>query len=124
MPFYERGEIFMEVLNRKEKVLKCLIEIENDRKRGITAVELSSYMGLERANISRYLNELYKENRINKKEGRPVIYSSLKHEKEYSRQKLQYYIHLGDYILLYWVKLVWENHCLLRLCISLLKNQI
>ncbi|MDR3595962.1 sigma 54-interacting transcriptional regulator [Clostridium sp.] len=70
----------MEGLNRKEEVLKCLNEIENRKKRGITAAELSSYIGLERANTSRYLNELYKENRINRKEGRPVIYSSLKRE--------------------------------------------
>lgn len=68
-------------LTRKEEVIKCLIELENDKKRGITAAELSLYIGLDRANISRYLNRLYEEKRVNKREGRPVIYSSIKDSK-------------------------------------------
>ncbi len=72
----------MEGLTREEEVLKCLIKVENDNKRGITAAELSYYMGLDRTNISRYLNKLYKEKRINKKDGRPVIYSSIENPKE------------------------------------------
>lgn len=75
-------EYFMEGLTREEEVIKCLIQLEKDKKRGITAVELSSYMGLDRTNISRYLNKLYKEKRINKKDGRPVIYSSIQNLKE------------------------------------------
>ena len=71
----------MEGLTREEEVIKCLIELEKDKKRGITAAELSSYMGLDRTNISRYLNKLYKEKRINKKDGRPVIYSSIEKSK-------------------------------------------
>ena len=67
----------MEGLTREEEVIKCLIELENNKKKGITAAELSSYMGLDRTNISRYLNKLYKEKRINKKDGRPVIYNSI-----------------------------------------------
>ncbi|GAA0077070.1 sigma-54-dependent transcriptional regulator [Clostridium sp. CTA-5] len=67
----------MGVVTRKETVMKHLIEFEKNKKGGVTASELSSYMGLDRTNVSRYLNELYKEKRINKKEGRPVIYSSI-----------------------------------------------
>lgn len=72
----------MEGLTREEEVLKCLIELEKHKKRGITAAELSSYMGLDRTNISRYLNKLYKDKKINKKDGRPVIYSSIENPKE------------------------------------------
>lgn len=66
----------MEGLTREEEVVKCLIELEKCKQRGITAIELSSYMNLDRANVSRYLNKLHKEKRINKKEGRPVLYTS------------------------------------------------
>jgi transcriptional regulatory protein LevR/transcriptional regulator with AAA-type ATPase domain len=70
----------MEGLTREEEVIKGLIELEKQKQRGITAAELSSYMDLDRANVSRYLNKLYKEKRINKKEGRPVLYSNIRME--------------------------------------------
>lgn len=35
-------------------------------------------MKMDRANVSRYLNNLYKEKRVNKSNGRPVLYSSFK----------------------------------------------
>jgi len=63
---------------RSEDVIRCLTELERDKKEGITTVELSDYMGIDRTNISRYLNKLYKENKVNKTEGRPVKYSSAK----------------------------------------------
>lgn len=72
----------MEGLTREEEVIKSLVELEKRNKRGITATELGLYIGLDRTNISRYLNKLYKEKRINKKEGRPVVYSSIKNEKD------------------------------------------
>lgn len=74
-------------MTREEEVIKCLIKLEKDNKRGITAGELSSYMELDRANISRYLNKLYKEKRINKKDGRPVIYNSIEKSKEDKEDK-------------------------------------
>lgn len=76
-------------LTRKEEVIKCLIELENDKKRGITAAELSLYIGLDRTNISRYLNRLYEEKRVNKSEGRPVIYSSIRDSKPYNKEVLE-----------------------------------
>lgn len=69
-------------LTREEEVINCLIELENDKKRGITAAELSLYMNLDRANISRYLNKLYNDSRIGKKDGRPVIYNSIEKPKQ------------------------------------------
>lgn len=72
----------MEGSTREDEVIKCLIELEIKNKRGITAAELGSFMGLDRTNISRYLNKLYKENRVTRKEGRPVAFSSIKDEKQ------------------------------------------
>lgn len=57
----------MKGLPRKEEVIKSLIELEKIKGRGITADELGFYIGIDRTNISRYLNQLYKEKRINKK---------------------------------------------------------
>ncbi|AOR24915.2 sigma 54-interacting transcriptional regulator [Clostridium taeniosporum] len=68
----------MEGISRKEEVMEKLLELENKSQNGVTAIELSSYMHLDRTNISRYLNELYKDKKLNRKNGRPVRYSSIK----------------------------------------------
>ena len=65
-------------ITRKEEVMKKLLELESKSEKGVTAAQLSLYMELDRTNVSRYLNELYKDKRLNKKDGRPVIYSSIK----------------------------------------------
>lgn len=70
----------MEGLSREEEVIIALSELQKEKQQGVTAIELSSYMGLDRSNISRYLNKLYKEKRVNKSDGRPVIYSSIDSE--------------------------------------------
>ncbi|WP_252230625.1 sigma-54-dependent transcriptional regulator [Clostridium sp. ZBS15] len=65
-------------ITRKEEVMIKLLELESKSEKGVTAAQLSLYMELDRTNVSRYLNELYKEKRLNKKDGRPVVYSSIK----------------------------------------------
>ncbi len=65
-------------ITRKEEVMKKLLELESKSEKGVTAAQLSLYMELDRTNVSRYLNELYKDKRLNKKDGRPVVYSSIK----------------------------------------------
>ena len=64
-------------MKRIEEVLKGLIELSGAEKRGISAIELSQTMKLDRATISRYLNDLFKENRLTKIEGRPVLYKAI-----------------------------------------------
>lgn len=64
-------------MKRIEEVLKGLIELSGAEKRGISAIELSQAMKLDRATISRYLNDLFKENRLTKIEGRPVLYKAI-----------------------------------------------
>ncbi len=47
-------------ITRKEEVMKKLLELESKSEKGVTAAQLSLYMELDRTNVSRYLNELYK----------------------------------------------------------------
>lgn len=67
-------------IRKEEKIIEALIYLENKKNSGISAYELSEYMKMDRANVSRYLNNLYKGKRVNKSNGRPVLYSSFKLE--------------------------------------------
>lgn len=73
--------------NRKKLVLDYLNELDTP----VTAKEIASALSLDRANISRYLNELYKENQIKKMPGRPVLYQAISineaNQKEDSNKK-------------------------------------
>lgn len=62
-------------MSKLDEIYIALKELQKKYNRGISALELSEYMKLDRANISRYLNILYKDNRVDKTGGRPVIYS-------------------------------------------------
>ncbi|TLG80889.1 sigma 54-interacting transcriptional regulator [Vagococcus zengguangii] len=57
--------------SRKEQIYQFL----SLHVSGLTANEIASQMELERSNVSRYLTELYKEKRVFKSSGRPVVYS-------------------------------------------------
>lgn len=61
-------------MGKIDDVLRAVILLDNKSDRGVTASEVGDYLKLDRANVSRYLNKLYRENRINKLEGRPVLY--------------------------------------------------
>ncbi|MEO1781713.1 transcriptional antiterminator bglG:Sigma-54 factor [Enterococcus diestrammenae] len=62
--------------SRKEEILHTL----EMRKQGMTAVQLAEMLTIDRSNVSRYLNELAKEKRVRKINGRPVIYEPLTEE--------------------------------------------
>lgn len=62
--------------SRKEEILHTL----EMRKQGMTAVQLAELLTIDRSNVSRYLNELAKEKRVRKINGRPVIYEPLTEE--------------------------------------------
>lgn len=64
--------------SRKEEIFR-IIEL---RPSGLTANEVAETLQIDRSNASRYLNELHKEARITKKEGRPVIYQVAAEENE------------------------------------------
>lgn len=61
----------MKAKERKEEILAVL----KTHVRGMTAAEVALALAIDRSNASRYLSELFKEKRIVKSEGRPVIYS-------------------------------------------------
>ena len=58
-----------------DDVLNAVLELENINRQAVTANEISEFMKLDRANVSRYLNALYKEGKLDKLEGRPVRYT-------------------------------------------------
>ena len=58
-----------------DDVLNAVVELENMNRQALTASEVSEFMKLDRANVSRYLNTLYKEGKLDKLEGRPVKYT-------------------------------------------------
>lgn len=64
----------------KDRVLNMLIGIEEKTKQGVTASEISKLMKVDRANVSRALNQLCEENSVEKIVGRPVIFKSVYNE--------------------------------------------
>ncbi|MGL5648468.1 MAG: sigma 54-interacting transcriptional regulator [Clostridium sp.] len=69
-------------MKRIDQVLEGLIKLSGEERRGISAIELSKAMNLDRATISRYLNDLFKDNKVTKIEGRPVLYKEMQVEKD------------------------------------------
>ncbi|MCB5953108.1 sigma 54-interacting transcriptional regulator [Enterococcus sp. BWT-B8] len=59
--------------SRKEEILALL----ENTKVGMTAADIGEKLSIDRSNASRYLSELSKEHKIRKKEGRPVVYTSV-----------------------------------------------
>ncbi|RKD27599.1 sigma 54 modulation protein [Caminicella sporogenes DSM 14501] len=72
-------------MNKIDQVYEILVELEEKKRRGISASEISKVLGADRANISRYLNKLYKKHRVEKINGRPVLYRAIKSESIYKR---------------------------------------
>ncbi len=67
-------------MSKIDEIYETLVQIESQKGEGISAASLSEYMNLNRANVSRYLNQLAKAKRVEKIQGRPVLYRSLKHK--------------------------------------------
>ena len=63
-------------MSKINEVYEALLSLQKEEGKGITASELSNYMKLDRANISRYLNKLFNEGKVTKEEGRPVKYAA------------------------------------------------
>ncbi|WP_409069022.1 sigma 54-interacting transcriptional regulator [Clostridium sp. FAM 1755] len=67
-------------MSKINEIYEALVQIESQNGEGISAASLSEYMHLNRANVSRYLNQLAKDKKVEKIQGRPVLYRSLKHK--------------------------------------------
>lgn len=61
---------------RIEEVLDTLIRLEKNHPNGVSASDIAQILDIDRSNISRYLNILYREGKLEKIEGRPVLYKS------------------------------------------------
>lgn len=57
--------------NRKEQIISLLQQFPE----GLTAMDVAEKMELDRTNVSRYLNELAKDQVVARSEGRPVVFT-------------------------------------------------
>ncbi|MBC1501267.1 sigma 54-interacting transcriptional regulator [Listeria weihenstephanensis] len=64
------------MLSRKEEVFKLLNSVNGK----LTANDVAEKLQMDRANASRYLNELFKEDKIDKLPGKPVLYQAFTKE--------------------------------------------
>lgn len=65
-----------------EQIYQTLLKLEQKMNRGISAHEISQALNTDRANVSRYLNRLFEEKRVERLEGRPVLFCSLKSKQQ------------------------------------------
>ena len=63
-------------MNIVDKVYDMLCKLEKTMPEGVSASDISAALNIDRSNASRYLNILHKENRVDKIQGRPVLYKS------------------------------------------------
>lgn len=61
-------------MSRLDEIYYGLIELTNELNKPLSALQLSKHLNIDRSNVSRYLNQLFKENRVEKVSGRPVLY--------------------------------------------------
>ncbi len=74
-------------MQKVNQVYETLARMEEEAKRGISAAEISEVLNTDRANISRYLNKLYKDGKVEKVGGRPVLYRAREVEKASTKTK-------------------------------------
>jgi len=68
---------------KKDEIFEIIIKLsqKNQINKGFAATEIAEKANISRSNASRYLNELYLDNKIIKENGRPVIYKIKKEQK-------------------------------------------
>lgn len=66
-----------------EQVYEALLMLEQKMSKAVSAKEISLAIGIDRANVSRHLNTLFEEKRIEKRIGRPVLFHSLQSESQH-----------------------------------------
>jgi transcriptional regulatory protein LevR/transcriptional regulator with AAA-type ATPase domain len=72
------AEIWGESMRKIDEILQALTTLEGAEKKGISAWEISRMLNLDRANVSRYLNQLCSQGHAGKVGGRPVLYRTVK----------------------------------------------
>lgn len=61
-------------MRNKDKILHTVSVLQKKVPNGVSASEISEVLNINRANVSRCLNELYSERKLEKIQGRPVLY--------------------------------------------------
>lgn len=61
-------------MGRVQEVLRALKILQKEKKEGVSATDIGKLLYIDRSNVSRYLNILYREGYLEKIEGRPVLY--------------------------------------------------
>lgn len=74
-------------MSKNNEVFEALKKLQKQKNKGISAAELSNYLYIDRTNASRYLNTLYKEGKVKKLDGRPVLYLIEEKESNISTKK-------------------------------------
>lgn len=59
-----------------DEVFRALSRAKTNDDKGLSALDISSELKMDRANVSRYLNILYKNGAVEKISGRPVLYKA------------------------------------------------
>jgi len=76
------------IIKKKDKILKLVKAISNDEKKGMTAKDVAKETDITRSTVSRYLNQLVKEGKMEKTNSRPVYYKICKKQIDQKRKKL------------------------------------
>ena len=64
-------------MGRIKEVLDTLGKLEEEKPDGISAMDIAQILDTDRSNISRYLNTLHRDGKVEKLEGRPVLYRTI-----------------------------------------------
>lgn len=78
----------MTFLKKIDEVYKILLQLEREKAKGISAGEIADILKADRSNISRYLNALYRDKRLEKIDGRPVLYKSINNNSAIKNEKI------------------------------------
>ncbi|EHR7300817.1 RNA polymerase subunit sigma-54, partial [Salmonella enterica] len=62
-------------MNRKEKIFQAVCQLCITFPNGLTTEQIALYTNIASPNVSNYLNQFIKENKIVKSSTRPVLYS-------------------------------------------------
>lgn len=64
-------------MRKIDEVYRAALKLQEVNPLGVSAMEVAKMIKLDRSNVSRYLNTLYKDNKLMKIDGRPVLYKPI-----------------------------------------------
>lgn len=64
-------------MKKIEEIYEVLHKLEMIFEKGVSAQQICDEIGIDRSNVSRYLNILFEKNRVEKFDGRPVLFKTV-----------------------------------------------